>query len=205
MKPLLLSPLLFLPLLLPSPAPEAVSAVRTASFAGGEPATFSVDPRHSNVFFRTKHVGVSYFYGRFNRITGELEYDPDSREPGSIFVSIESASVDTNDASRDKHLRSGDFFSAKEYPAIEFESTSVAVEGEDLAVTGKLTFHGVTKEVSCTVRPTGAGEALGAYRIGFETELEIDMREFGVSFVKKNPGAVGPEVLLRISLECTRN
>jgi len=200
---------LALPILLLSTLPLLSSS--TATLARGEvltseaPATFSVDPRHSNVFFRTKHVGVSYFYGRFDHVEGGVEYDPEDPTSSSIFVEIEAASVDSNDEQRNRHLRSSDFFSAKEFPSIVFESKSVKTRGETLLVTGELTFHGTTHEITCEVEPTGSGEALGAYRIGFETQLVIDMRDYGISFVEKNPGAVGPEVTLHISLEFMRD
>ncbi len=181
-----------------APADPAAAAPAAAR------ATFQVDPGHSSVLFKTKHVGVSYFYGRFNQFTGTVVYDPENPEDSSVLVVIDAASVDTNSEGRDRHLKSADFFSVQEFPEILFESTSVEADGEDLRVTGDLTFHGVTKELTTSIEVVGAGEAMGGYRAGFQTSFEVDMRDFGVDFVEQRPDALGPTVQVIVSLETIR-
>ena len=118
---------------------------------------------------------------------------------------IEAESVNTNAPDRDKHVKSADFFNAKEFPEIVFESKKVSGKPEALTVEGELTFHGVTKPVSAKARVVGTGDTMFKdHRTGFAAELVLDMADFNVAFVKKTPGAVGPEVALTISLECVR-
>jgi polyisoprenoid-binding protein YceI len=172
-------------------------------------AAYTIDPVHSAVVFHTRHVGISEFYGRFGRISAEqsmLAYDPAKPELSSIVLVVEAGSVDTDNAERDKHLASPDFFSAKEFPEIVFESKKVAGKPEALELSGELSFHGVTKPVTANARLIGQGEValFQDYRTGFVAELQIDMRDFGIEFVQKNPGAVGPEVTITVSLECVR-
>ncbi|MFT5291664.1 MAG: polyisoprenoid-binding protein YceI [Planctomycetota bacterium] len=183
----------------------AVSATASLSPAvlttvSGE-STFVVDPSHSSVVFKTQHVGVSEFFGRFNVVGGEIVYDESDMGNCSVLIEIPVNSLDSNSEGRDGHLKSADFFSAKEYPTMVFESSSVKKDGDNLLVTGTLSLRDQTKEVTATVTKIGEGEAMGAYRVGFTAHFTIDMREFGFQFVKKQPGAVGPEVELWVALE----
>ncbi len=189
------------------------SAVRTpmtgaASAAVAAAETFTVDNVHSGVIFHAKHLGISEFYGRFDRISDEsrlvLDADP---AKSSIILVVEADSVNTNNSDRDKHLRSGDFFNSKEFPEILFESTRIAKTGENaFEVTGDLTFHGVTRPVTAKVHQVGKGDnpAMGDHRAGFVAEFEILMPDYEIAMAKQNPGAVGPEVGLIVSLECVR-
>jgi len=199
-----------------------LSTLLCASLAGGAAAfgssaaaprtpapaeAYEIDATHSSVIFRSLHVGVSQNYGRFDAISDKstLTYDAADPSKSSILLVIEAESVDTNNADRDKHLRSGDFFGAKEFPEIVFESKKVSGKAPDLVVDGELTFHGVTKPVSAKVHVVGKADTfLKDHRAGFLGELSIDMADFGVEFVKKSPGAVGPKVDLTVSLECVR-
>jgi polyisoprenoid-binding protein YceI len=175
--------------------------------AGPAPAeTFTIDNVHSTVVFHTRHLGISEAYGRFDEISDKsrlvLDADP---AKSSILLVVEAESINTNSADRDKHLRSGDFFSTKEFPEIVFESKSVAAAGKGWKVTGDLSFHGVTRPLMVEVRQVGKGDTfLKDHRAGFVAEFTVDMRDFGVEFLKQNPGAVGPEVQLVVSLECVR-
>jgi len=168
-------------------------------------ASFEIDPTHSTVIFHTRHLGVSEAYGRFNRISdkSEIALDPDPAKC-SILVVIEADSVDTNNKDRDQHLRNADFLSAKEFPEIVFESQKVSGTFEALEITGELTFHGVTKAVTAQARRIGEADTVAGYRAGYRADLRVDLRDFEVEFAKKNPGAIGPEVELVISLECVR-
>lgn len=171
--------------------------------------TYEVDPVHSTVVFQTTHVGISQAYGRFDRISKDksrVVYDPADPSKSSVLVVVEADSIDTNEPKRDQHLKSPDFFSAKEYPEIVFESQKIGAQGQELEVSGELTLHGVTKPIQAQVKKIGQGEVamFQDYRAGFVAEFTVDMRDFGFDFVKKNPGAVGPEVRVTVSLECVR-
>lgn len=185
-------------------------ALATRPAAPAEPAapttleTYAVDAAHSSVVFKTKHLGVAEFFGRFNAVDGEIAYSSDAPETSSVRIEIPVASLDTNNEGRDDHLRNADFFSAKEFPKVTFESASVAMDGEDMLVTGDLTVRGTTKSVEAKVRKIGEGEAMNAYRAGFTAHFTMDMRDFGFQFVQQRPGAVGPEVDVWVALELTK-
>lgn len=168
--------------------------------------TFAIDNAHSTVIFRTKHLGISEAYGRFNSITedSQLVLDADPTK-SSLRLVVAAESVDTGLADRDKHLRNADFFNAKEHPEIVFESKKISGKADALEVSGELTFLGVTKSVTAKARQVGKGDtAFGDHRAGFVADFTFSMADFGVAFVKQSPGAVGPEVSVTVSLECIR-
>jgi len=168
-------------------------------------ASFQVDPAHSAVVFRCKHLGIYQSYGRFNEFGGEVVYDEAELSRSSIQITIQADSVDSNSEQRDTHLRSPDFLSAKENPEISFTSTKIGGTTDELEIEGDLTLHGQTHPVQATGSVVGAGDTpFGDYRAGFEVRFTIDMADYGIEFVKQNPGAVGPEVNLTVSLECIR-
>jgi polyisoprenoid-binding protein YceI len=170
--------------------------------------TFGIDGAHSTVVFHTKHVGISEAYGRFNTLgeASELVYDAADPSKSSVRIVVQAESVDTGIADRDKHIRGGDFFNSKEFPEIVFESKKVSGKADALTIEGELTFHGVTKAVSAKGHVVGKGDVamFKDHRAGFVAEFSLNMADFGVEFVKKTPGAVGPEVGVTVSLECVR-
>lgn len=146
-------------------------------------AEYKLDPRHSFVEFRIQHLGFSWMYGRFNDVTGSYRYDPDKPEASTLQVDIDPASIDTNDAERDKHIRSEDFLDVDEYPEAGFESTGYSGTAEKGTLKGELTLHGVTKPISIEVRKVGEGkDPWGGYRTGFIGTTTIDRREFGIDY-----------------------
>lgn len=195
-------PILVLSLSVPAVALTAAALQPAASAASStvaaEATKFKIDSGHSSVLFRVKHFGVSNFYGRFNKVSGEITWDAKNPEASSISIEIDAASVDSNDKGRDDHLRNTDFLSAKEFPTISFKSKSVKKKGAQLELTGDLTLHGVTKSVTTTVDLTGEGETPFGYRAGFETTFDIKRSEYGVSGV---PGGVGEDVRITVSIE----
>lgn len=185
----------------------SVSAHATAPAVRAGSEHYGVDNTHSTVLFRTRHIGISEAYGRFDRISDKSQVVYDEGEPSksSILVVIEAESVNTNAPDRDKHLRSADFFNSKEFPEIVFESKKISGKPDALTVEGELTFHGVTRPVKAKAHVVGSGDTMFQdHRTGFVAELSLDMADYGLEFVKKTPGAVGPEVGLTISLECVR-
>lgn len=177
-------------------APSAATATAPA------PGTWKVDPVHTTVGFRIKHLNASWFHGRFNEASGTLVYDPENPAASSISLEIAAASVDTNHTDRDDHLRNADFFNAKVHPKISFKSSSVAAAGEGkLKVKGTLALHGVEKEIVVDAEFTGTGKAPWGELIGFETSFTIRRGEFGITAF---PGALGEEVNLHIAIEAIK-
>ena len=186
----------------------AVSSTRSAAPEVALAAeNYTIDNTHSTVLFRTKHIGISEAYGRFDTFSDKsmLVYDAADPSKSSVLVVIQADSVNTNAPDRDKHVKSADFFNAKEFPEIVFESKKISGKPDALTIEGELTFHGVTKPVSVKARVVGSGDTMFKdHRTGFAAELTLNMADYNVEFVKKTPGAVGPEVALTISLECVR-
>ena len=180
-----------------APTPRSTAAPAAENYA--------IDAAHSFVVFHTKHVGISEAYGRFNRISerSAVVVDPDPAK-SSILVVVEADSIDTGIPDRDKHLRSGDFFNAKEFPEIVFESKKISGNDKGWEVAGDLSFLGVTKSVTAKARQVGKGEFRGEQKIGLLAEFSIDMADYGVAFLKQNPSALGPTVAITVSLECPR-
>lgn len=171
------------------------AAVETAR----EPEIFKIDTVHSSVIFKVKHMGVSWFYGRFNDISGEIGWNGDEPAGHSIKAEIKAASVDTNSADRDKHLRSNDFFDTANYPTISFVSKGAKKSGENrYEVSGDLTLHGVTKSITVMIEHVGTATARGK-RIGVAAEFTIKRSDFGMTYGVDGP--VGDEVTIFLGLE----
>ena len=160
---------------------------------------YSVDPVHSTVIFRIKHFGVSYFYGRFNSPTGHFTFDPEKPAESSFEITVKTANVDTHSPRRDGHLKSGDFFNAKQFPEITFKSTSVKKgRGDTLHVTGDLGLHGQTRQITIDLHHVGSRDTRKGQLCGFETTFTIKRSDFGMTFMLEG---VGDEVTLMIGLE----
>ena len=164
-----------------------------------ETFTYNVDPVHSTVIFRIKHFGVSYFYGRFNSPAGTFAFDPENPAESSFEITVKTANVDTHSSKRDGHLKSADFFNAKQFPEITFKSTSVKKgRGDTLKVTGDLGLHGQTREITIDLHHVGSRDTRRGQLCGFETTFTIKRSDFGMKFML---GGVGDEVTLMVSLE----
>ena len=165
------------------------------------PMTYEIDTAHSMILFRAKHNNVSYNYGRFNEFTGKITTD-EFASMGMVEFEVKSASVDTGNEKRDQHLRSSDFFSAKQFPVITFQSTKVsAKEGEEdvLEVTGDPELHGVKKSITVDVEITGRAKGKqGESLIGFESIFTIKRSEFGMTY---GMGPVSDDIRLTVSVE----
>src|SRR5262249_54054978 len=132
---------------------------------------YAVDASHTGVSFKASHIGLSWTHGRFNDVSGSFSFDPEKVSAAKFNLAIKVDSIDTGNAKRDDHLRAPDFFNAKQFPAITFNSTAVKSVKEGYQVTGDLTLHGVTKPVTFVL--TGGKTAefpKGTQRIGFSTE-----------------------------------
>ena len=171
-------------------------ALTASSWTFADDYAFDIKGMHSFVQFRIQHLGYSWLYGRFNEFDGSFTYDEDAPEKATVTATIKTASVDTNHAERDKHLRSDDFLNVEKFPEATFKSTSF--DGKE-ALVGDLTLNGVTKPVTLTVTQIGAGkDPWGGFRRGFEATTKFKMADFGIT---KNLGPASTEVEMTLSVE----
>lgn len=165
--------------------------------------TYEIDTAHSMILFRAKHNGISYNYGRFNEFTGKITMDETDISKSMVEFEVKTASVDTANDKRDQHLRSPDFFSAKQFPVITFKSTKVSMKegAEDvLEVTGDLELLGVKKSITVDVEITGKGQGRqGESLIGFESIFTINRSEFGMTYGVGGP--VSDDIRLIVTIE----
>lgn len=161
--------------------------------------TYQIDPAHSGVHFRVRHVSASMFMGRFDDVSGSLTFDEADPSKSSITVEVKADSVDTRVERRDGHIESPDFLNAKQFPVITFKSTSFKKTGDHkYEVAGQLTLRGVTKDLTVEVEHIGTSNMMGP-RIGFSTTFTINRRDFGVNYGTDE--AVGDQVTLFIDVE----
>ncbi|RWY54083.1 YceI family protein [Mucilaginibacter gilvus] len=139
-----------------------------------------LDPMHSEVQFKVKHLVISTVTGAFKTFEGELTTESDDFEGADVSFSLDVNSIDTNQEARDGHLKSGEFFDAETYPKISFKSTSFTKDG-DYKLTGDLTIKDVTKPVTLDVEYGGvAGDFYGNTKAGFEITGKINRKDFGL-------------------------
>src|SRR5689334_7766858 len=143
--------------------------------------TWTIDPAHSSVEFRVRHMMVSTVRGHFREFEGTIEAAPDYHA-STVRGTVNAASIDTNDSRRDSHLRSADFFDAESYPTIDFSSTSIEhVKKGDYRVRGDLTMHGETQPVELDVTVHGViRDPQGQNRVGVEVRGSLRRSEFGL-------------------------
>jgi len=144
---------------------------------------WNIDVIHSTVGFTVRHLMVSKVHGQFTKWKGTFAFDENNVASSHVEAEIEVASVDTRDAQRDGHLRTGDFFEAEKFPHITFKSTSVSGEKGHFKVAGDLTLRGVTKPVVLDVEYAGrAKHPQAGERVGFSAQTSINRKDFGVTF-----------------------
>lgn len=145
---------------------------------------FDVDPAHSTIEFKVRHLGFSKVTGRFTRFDAHFEFDPGDLESLRAEVTIDASSVDTGDAKRDEHLRSADFFEVDTYPEIRFRSSRVKdIDGRNLTLEGEMTIRDVTRTVELKGQYLGeAADPWGGRRVAFEGKTKIDRKEFGLTW-----------------------
>ncbi len=143
-----------------------------------------LDPTHSEVQFKVKHLVISTVTGSFKSFEGTLETEGDDLINGKIDFSLDVNSIDTNQEQRDGHLKSADFFDAEHHPKITFASTAISAKGDDeYAVTGDLTIKGITKPVTLDVEFGGSTDDFyGNTKAGFEVTGKINRKEFGLTW-----------------------
>ncbi|ANG63461.1 hypothetical protein A8C75_13930 [Marinobacterium aestuarii] len=168
-------------------------------------AEYAIDTEgaHASVNFRANHLGFSWVTGRLEKFDGSFNYDAADPNSASVSITIEAASVNTNQAERDKHLRSDEFLDAATYPEITFVSTSYKTNGDGSGVLkGDLSLHGVTKPVTINVTRVGEGDdPWGGYRAGFQGTAELKLKEFGINY---NLGPAAETIYLDLNIEGVR-
>jgi polyisoprenoid-binding protein YceI len=172
-------------------------------------ATWNIDLAHSAIHFSARHMVVSKTRGKFAKFSGSIQFDPADLSKGTVNVEIDPTSVDTGDAQRDGHLKSGDFFEVEKFPKASFKSTKVVDKGEGkLQIVGDLTLRGVTKSVTLDASYEGSGkDPWGGERAGFTAVTSINRTDFGVNFNKAlDTGGllVGEKVELQLEVEAVK-
>lgn len=145
---------------------------------------YLLDPSHSNANFSIKHMMISKVKGSFERLSGTFTYDPQNLESSRVEASIEVASISTNDLQRDNHLKSTDFFDVEQYPLMNFKSTLFKRAGETLLITGNLSIHGITKEITLKVDELSGEmkDPWGNLKIGASAITKIKRKDFGLEW-----------------------
>jgi|SRR5690554_485797 len=159
--------------------------------------------QHAFVNFKISHLGFSWLYGTFKDFDGTFSYDAEQPEASKVNVTLRTASLDSNHAERDKHLRSADFLNVSKHPKATFASTQVVSTGEGSAdIIGDLTLNGVTKEIVIAAQFVGEGDdPWGGYRAGFEGTTTLKLADFGIT---TDLGPASESVELTLSVEGVR-
>jgi len=170
--------------------------------------TFTLDGAHSQVGFKVRHF-VSKVNGRFSEYEGTVNIDRAKPEASSVDVTVKTASINTDNARRDDHLRSPDFFDAAKYPTITFKSTKVVAKGNNAYdVTGNFTLHGVTKEITVPVSFMGfIKDPRGGEKAGFEASTVINRKDYGIVWnqtLDAGGTVLGDEVTVDLNFEANK-
>ena len=167
--------------------------------------TYALDPVHSEIGFVVRHFGISNVDGTFNDFEGMVTVPESGLDGMSATLTAQVASIDTDNADRDGHLKAPDFFAAEEYPTLTFQTTSITpTGGNTFTMTGDLTMRGVTRPITLEGEYLGSSQGMGTPKIGFQAEGEIDRQEWGISWNNTNEAgeiAVSDDVTLRIGVE----
>ncbi len=183
-------------------APVQDGSAKTGAAAGRSTQEFKIDGVHSSIVFRVTHLGASAFWGRFNKISGSFKVDDAKLGESFIKIEVPADSIDTNNAGRDKHLKSQDFFAVVEYPKVTFASTKVEKTSRGYNIAGDLTLRGVKKPVVATAKHIGTlkmSERFGL-RSGYEAEFTFKRTDFGMKYMSKGE-ALGDQVKVIVAVE----
>lgn len=164
-------------------------------------ANYVIDMKgaHASINFRIKHLGYSWLTGRFDAFSGSFSFDDKNPAASKVNVEIDTTSVNSNHAERDKHLRSADFLDVAQFPKATFVSKSVKADGDNATIVGDLTLRGVTKEVTIDAKRIGGGaDPWGGQRQGFEGSTSFALKDFGI---KKDLGPAAQVVELTLNVE----
>lgn len=170
---------------------------------------WAIDPAHSEVTFKVKHLVISTVTGQFKSFKGTIESDSDNFEEASITFEADINSIDTGNEDRDNHLKSEDFFKADEFPKLTFESTRFKSAGDnEYEVTGDLTIRGTTKSITLNAVHGGTvKDPYGNIKAGFEVTGNVNRKEFGLEWnavTEAGNVVVGDKVKLQLDIQLVK-
>ncbi|MES2639265.1 MAG: YceI family protein [Myxococcota bacterium] len=171
--------------------------------------SWNFDTVHSSITFSIRHLVISKVHGRFTKWSGGFALDAEGNAPGTITAAIEVASIDTNEAQRDAHLRSPDFFDTEKFPTMSFASTSIRrIDDSALEITGQLTIRDVSREVTLAADFGGrVTDPWGNQRLGYSAKTTINRKDFGLGWnqvLEAGGVVVGEKVEIAIEVELVR-
>jgi polyisoprenoid-binding protein YceI len=170
--------------------------------------TWDIDTSHSAIHFWVRHLVISKVHGRFAKWSGAVQLDEQDLASSRVEVKIDAASIDTQVADRDAHLRSADFLDAANHPELTFASKRIEKQGDGYRVVGDLTIRGVTREVALDAEFAGlAKDPWGNQRAGFSARTSLDRRDYGLVWnaaLETGGVLVGEKVEISIELEAVK-
>jgi polyisoprenoid-binding protein YceI len=183
----------------------ASSILVTLAASTAQAANYKVDIKgaHAFVQFKIKHLGYSWLLGRFNTFDGDFTYDEQAPNKATINIEIDTSSLDSNHAERDKHLKGKDFLDVSHFPKATFISQSIKFsDKENAVVTGDFTLKGVSQTISFPVVKIGAGQdPWGGYRTGFSGTVSLKLSDYGITY---NLGPASTHVEMALHIEGVR-
>jgi polyisoprenoid-binding protein YceI len=174
------------------------------------PTTYEIDPAHSHVSFSIRHLMISNVRGTFSGVKGPIVFDPENLAASSVKVEIDVNTVSTLDPKRDEHLKSADFFDAAKYPTMTFVNKKIEKKGDDeYKITGDLTIHGVTKEVTFEVAEVSpeTTDPWGNIRVGATAKGKINRKDFGLEWnapLETGGVLVGNDVKIEMEIQAVK-
>ncbi len=170
--------------------------------------TWTIDPTHTTLGFQVRHAMIAKVRGSFGDFSGSFTIDGANPAASTAELTIQTASITTNNADRDAHLKSPDFFDVENNPVITFTGTGVEVKGDDIIVTGDLTINGITKSVAVNYELTGTSvDPWGNTRVGFEGEAKINRKDFNLTWnaaLETGGVLVGEDIKLSLDVEAVK-
>lgn len=172
---------------------------------------YKLDPAHSSAQFSVRHMMITNVHGGFSGVQGTVIFDPQNLSASRLDVVIDAATVNTQEAQRDAHLKSADFLDVAVYPSITFKSTKIVAAGDgELSVTGDLTIHGVTKSVVLAVEGPSpeSKDPWGNTRIGASATTKIKRSDFGLAWnaaLETGGILVGDDVKITLEVSLIRS
>jgi polyisoprenoid-binding protein YceI len=186
---------------------STITALAFALPAFAVASTWSIDPEHSEIGFKVRHLMVSNVKGRFEKYSGTIDINDKDISKSKVEVNIDTNSINTNVQKRDEHLRSADFFDVAKFPTMTFASKKIATAGKNkLKVTGDLTLHGITRQVVLDVEgPTKESkDPWGSIRRGATATTKINRKDFGLAWnaaLETGGVVVGDEITITLEIE----
>jgi len=169
---------------------------------------WNIDPSHSTAEFTVRHLMITNVRGRFGKLAGTVEYDPERPEQTRLDATIDATTIDTHEDKRDAHLRSPDFFDVEKYPTLTFRSKQVAKTRDGLDITGDLTMHGITKELVLAVETPSdtTKDPWGNTRIGATATAKLNRKDWGLNWnaaLEAGGVLVGEQVKIQLEIQLT--